>query len=129
MIPRIAARLAAFSLTLSLALALAACASPPQSANEKLKPMVGASEAALVAGMGRTPDATVQQADPSVRVLQWRRNKNYAVPNALLFYQYAGGTTRPIANSPFGIVNGCIAEWTVKDGVATGYTWSGFDCP
>ncbi|MDB5487518.1 MAG: hypothetical protein JWQ58_1233 [Reyranella sp.] len=125
MIPRIAARITALFLTL----ALAACASPPQSANEKLKPMVGASEAALVAGMGRAPDATVQTAEPGVRVLQWQRDKNYAVPNALLFYQYAGGTTRPIANSPFGIVDGCITEWTVKNGVATGYRWSGFDCP
>ena len=125
MISRIATRIAA----LSLAVALAACASPPQSANEKLKPMVGSSEAALVAGMGRAPDATVQQAEPGVRVLQWRRDKNYAVPNALLLYQYSGGTTRPIANSPFGVVDGCTAEWTVKDGVATGYRWSGFDCP
>lgn len=120
MVPKIAA--------LFLTLALAACASPPQSANDKLKPLVGSSEAALVAGMGRAPDATIEQAE-GVRLMQWRRDKNYAVPNALLFYQYAGGATRPIANSPFGIVEGCTAEWTIKNSVATGYRWSGFDCP
>jgi hypothetical protein len=114
---------------LSLALTLAACASPQQSADDRLKPMVGSSEAALVAGMGRAPDATVQQDEAGVRLLQWRRDKNYAVPNTLLLYQFSGGTTRPIANSPFGIVGGCVAEWTVKDGVATGYRWAGFECP
>jgi len=118
-------RIAAFS----LALVLAACTSPPEAAYDKLKPMIGSSEAALVAGMGRAPDATVQQAEAGVRLLQWRRDGNYAVPNALLLYQYSGGTTRPIANSPFGIVGGCVAEWTVTNGVATGYRWTGFDCP
>ncbi len=116
------------TLFLSALLALGACSSPQQAANDKLKPLVGSSEAALVAGMGRAPNATVEQAE-GVRLLQWRRDKNFAVPNALLFYQYSGGTTRPIANSPFGIVEDCVAEWTVKDGVATGYRWLGFDCP
>lgn len=114
--------------TLSLVLALGACSSPQQAANDKLKPLVGSSEAALVAGMGRAPNATIEQAE-GVRLLQWRRDKNYAVPNTLLLYQYAGGHTRPIADSPFGIVEGCVAEWTVKDGVATRYRWLGFDCP
>lgn len=118
-------RLAAFALILTVA----ACTSPPQSANDRLGPLVGGSEAALVAGMGRAPDATVQQAETGTRLLQWRRDRNYAVPNALLLYQYSGGTTRPIANSPLGIVDGCVAEWTVRDGVATGYRWTGFDCP
>jgi len=45
---------------------------------------------------------------------------SYAVPNALLLYQYSGGTTRPIANSPLGIVDGCAAERSVR---------TGFDCP
>ncbi len=118
-------RLAAFFLILPLA----GCASPQPSADDRLKPLVGSSEASLVAGMGRTPDAVVQQPETGVRLMQWRRDSNYAVPNSLLFYQYAGGSTRPIANSPFGIVQGCVAEWTVKDGVATSYRWSGFDCP
>lgn len=44
---------------------------------------------------------------------------SYAVPNALLLYQYSGGTTRPIANSPLGIVDGCAAS----------RRQAGFDCP
>ncbi|TAJ88424.1 MAG: hypothetical protein EPO10_15585 [Reyranella sp.] len=49
--------------------------------------------------------------------------RSYAVPNALLLYQYSGGTTRPIANSPLGVVDGCAAE-----GVASPRR-TGFDCP
>jgi hypothetical protein len=41
---------------------------------------------------------------------------SYAVPNTLLLYQYSGGTTRPIPNSPLGVVDGCRRQ-------------TGFDCP
>jgi hypothetical protein len=70
-------RLAAFSLILTTA----ACASPQQAADDKLKPVT-----------------------------------SYAVPNTLLLYQYSGGTTRPIPNSPLGVVDGCRRQ-------------TGFDCP
>ena len=45
---------------------------------------------------------------------------SHAVPNALLLYQYSGCTTRPIANSPFGVVDGCAPERAAS---------TGFDCP
>lgn len=55
-----------------------------------------------------------QSADATTKPLG---RSSYAVPNALLLYQYSGGTTRPIANSPLGVVDGCATAKT------------GFDCP
>jgi len=118
-------RVAAFALFV----ALAACAGPSRTSDDRMTPLVGGGEASLIAGMGRPPDAGELRTDDGARLLRWRRDMNYAVPNALLPYQYAGGTTRPIADSPFGIVGGCVVEWTVRDGTATGYRWTGFDCP
>jgi hypothetical protein len=61
-----------------------------------------------------------QSADDTTTTLAGR---SYAVPNALLLYQYSGGTTRPIANSPLGIVDGCAVQ------EVAGRRRTGFDCP
>ena len=47
------------------------------------KPMVGANEPALLAAMGRTPDAGSEPA-PGTKLLQWRWEKTYAIPDRLL---------------------------------------------
>jgi hypothetical protein len=83
-------RIATLFLAAAFTFTLAACASPEQSADEKMPSVAG---------------------------------RSYAVPNALLFYQYSGGTTRPIANSPLGIVDDCAA------GQSADRRRTGFDCP
>ncbi len=94
----------------------------------RLKPMVGASETALVAAMGRAPDTSIRNT-PGVSLLQWRWQKEYAIPDRMLGYSYTGGPTRPIPLTPIGIVrDACLAEWTIENGVATRYRWEGNDC-
>jgi hypothetical protein len=101
---------------LMAAVLVGACANVDLDA--RLKPMVGASEPALLAAMA-----------PGVKVLQWHWQRSYAIPDRLLAYSYAGGTIRPIAHTPTGIVRDeCVAEWTVEQGVATRYSWIGNDC-
>ena len=93
-----------------------------------MKPLIGASESELVAAMGRAPDASLQP-EPGVSILQWRRDKSYAVPDKLLFYQYSGSAIRPIAHSSTGVVHEtCVAEWVVQQGVARAYRWQGSGC-
>jgi hypothetical protein len=94
----------------------------------RLKPMVGAAEPALLAAMGRPPDARSAPA-PDVTLLQWRWQRAYAIPDRMLGYSYAGGTIRPIPHTPEGIVRDeCLAEWTVERGIATRYRFQGNDC-
>ena len=110
----------------ALLLAGACAGSDPLDA--RMKPMLGATEPALVAAMGRIPDSS-SQAGAGTKVLQWQWRKNYALPDRMLVYFYAGGTIRPLPNTPDGIVSDhCLAEWTVENGIATGYTVSGKGC-
>lgn len=112
---------------LIVALPVAACASAG-SLDARMKPMVGTGEPALVAAMGRAPDSDMQTA-PDTRLLQWRWQKPYALPNRMLGYSYAGGVTRPIPHTAAGTVRDtCLAEWTVENGIATRYRWEGSDC-
>ena len=57
----------------------------------RMKPMVGADEPALLFAMGRTPDATSEPAR-GVKLLQWRWQRAYAIPDRMLGYSYAGGS-------------------------------------
>jgi len=94
----------------------------------RMKPMVGASERALLAAMGRAPDAGSQPA-PGTKLLQWRWEKTYAIPDRLLGYSYAGGSVTPIPHTPEGMVRDeCVAEWTVEQGIATRYSLKGNNC-
>ena len=68
------------------------------SLDARMKPMVGASEPALVAAMGRAPDVASQTAD-GARLLQWRWQKDYASADPMLGYSYAGGVIKPIPNT------------------------------
>jgi hypothetical protein len=98
------------------------------SLDARMKPMVGASEPALVAAMGRSPDAASQTANGG-KLLQWRWQKEYAVADRMLGYSYAGGLIKPVPNTPTGVVRDvCFAEWTVENGIATRYRWQGNDC-
>ena len=98
------------------------------SLDARMKPMVGASEPALVAAMGRAPDVASQTA-AGARLLQWRWQKEYAIADHMLGYSYAGGVIKPIPNTSTGTVrDACLAEWTVENGVATRYRWQGNDC-
>ena len=90
--------------------------------------MVGAHEPALIAAMGRAPDAGSEPA-PGTKLLQWRWEKTYAIPDRLLGYSYAGGAITPIPHTPEGMVRDeCVAEWTVEQGVATRYSLKGNNC-
>ena len=94
----------------------------------RMKPMVGATEPALIAAMGRTPDTSTESA-PGVRQLQWRWQRTYAIPDRMLGYTYAGGAIQPIPNTPEGMVRDeCVAEWTVAQGVATSFRSQGNNC-
>ena len=94
----------------------------------RMKPMVGATEPALIAAMGRAPDASTESVT-GVKQLQWRWQRTYAIPDRMLGYTYAGGAIQPIPNTPEGMVRDeCVAEWTVAQGVATRYRFQGNDC-
>ena len=94
----------------------------------RMKPMVGANEPALLLAMGRTPDASSEPA-PGTKLLQWRWQRTYAIPDRMLGYSYAGGTIKPIPHTPEGMVRDeCLAEWTVEQGIATRYRFQGNDC-
>ena len=112
------------------ALVVGACSNPGGDANldARMKPMVGANEPALLAAMGRAPDASTDTA-PGVKLLQWRYQKDYAISDRTLRYSYAGGTIKPIPNTHTGMVSDdCVAEWTVERGVATHYRLEGTAC-
>jgi hypothetical protein len=110
------------------ALLAGACASAADALDYRMKPLVGANEPALLAAMGRPPDASAQPA-PGVKVLQWRWQRSYAVPDRMLGYTYASGTVQPIPHTSEGMVReACLVEWTVEQGIATHYRWQGNDC-
>jgi hypothetical protein len=112
---------------LLVALLAGACAGP-DALDARMKPMVGADEPALLAAMGRPPDASTEPA-PGVRHLQWRWQRSYALAGRTLAYSYAGGTIKPIPHTPEGVVRDeCLAEWTVEQGVATHYRLEGNAC-
>lgn len=91
----------------------------------RLKPLVGSSQAALVAAMGRPPDGLAEGATDVVN-LQWYWRRTRAIAPSLLAYSYAGGTIRPIPLSASGIVHDeCLLDWTVQRGIATAYRWRG----
>ena len=95
------------------ALLVGACAGS-DALDARMKPMVGVNEPALLAAMGRTPDANTEPA-PGVKVLQWRWQRTYAIPDRMLGYTYAGGSIKPIPHTPEGMVRDeCLAEWTVE---------------
>jgi hypothetical protein len=111
-----------------LAALLAGACAGPDALDAKMKPLVGESEPALVAFMGRMPDASTDSA-PGVKLLQWRWQKSYAIPDRMLGYSYAGGAIKPIPHTPEGMVRDeCVAEWTVEQGTATHYRWQGNAC-
>jgi hypothetical protein len=98
------------------------------SLDARMKPMVGASEPTLLAAMGRAPD-TRAEPTPGVRLLQWRWQKEYAIPDRMLGYSYAGGTIRPIPHTATGLVrDACLAEWRIENGIAVRYRLEGNDC-
>jgi hypothetical protein len=98
------------------------------SLDARMKPMVGADEPVLVAAMGRAPDSDIRTV-LGTRLLQWRWQKEYAIPDRMLGYSYAGGVIRPIPHTTTGTVrDACVAEWTIENGIATHYRWEGSDC-
>jgi hypothetical protein len=104
-----------------------ACASA-DALDARMKPMVGADEPALLLAMGRAPDASTEPA-PGVKLLQWRWQRAYAIPDRMLGYSYAGGSIKPIPHTAEGMVRDeCLAEWTVEQGIATRYRFQGNDC-
>jgi hypothetical protein len=108
-------------------LLVGACANSG-SLDARMKPLVGANEPALVAAMGRAPDASIRTT-PGVSLLQWRWQKEYAIPDRMLGYSYAGGSTKPIPHTGEGVVrDACLAEWTIENGIATRYRLEGNDC-
>jgi hypothetical protein len=109
------------------ALLVGACAGS-DALDARMKPMVGADEPALLLAMGRAPDADSEPA-PGVKLLQWRWQRTYAIPDRMLGYSYAGGSIKPIPHTPEGMVrDSCLAEWTVEQGIATRYRLQGNDC-
>lgn len=111
-----------------LAVLLVGACTGTDALDARMKPMVGASESSLVAAMGRAPDSS-SEATQGTKVLQWRWQKAYAIPDRMLFYTYAGGMIRPIPHTAEGIVRDqCMAEWTVENGTATRYSRTGNDC-
>jgi hypothetical protein len=114
-------------LALLAAFLVGACAGTG-SLDARMKPMVGASEPTVLAAMGRAPDTSAEPT-PGVRLLQWRWQKEYAIPDRMLAYTYAGGTIRPIPHTATGVVrDACLAEWTIENGIATRYRFEGNDC-
>ena len=110
------------------AILLAGACADSGTLDARLKPMIGSNEPALIAAMGRAPDTSVKTT-PGVSLLQWRWQKEYAIPDRMLGYSYGGGPIRPIPLTPTGTVrDACLAEWTVEHGVATRYRWEGNDC-
>ena len=78
--------------------------------------------------MGRAPDASAQPT-PNVKLLQWRWQRAYAIPDRMLGYTYAGGAHKPIPRTGEGMVrDSCLAEWTIENGMATRYRFEGNDC-
>ena len=113
----------------ALALSAGACASSRNDLTAKLAPMIGENEAQLVASMGRAPDLSHQSA-PGFSVMQWRWERSFTVPYNVLAYQYGGGVIQPLALTGTGIAReGCFAEWTVEQGIATRYRVVGDACP
>ena len=111
-----------------LAVFLAGACAGTDALDARMKPMVGANEPALLLAMGRTPDTSSEHA-PGTKLLQWRWQRTYAIPDRMLGYSYAGGAIKPIPNTPEGMVRDeCLAEWTVEQGVATRYRFQGNDC-
>ena len=111
-----------------LAVFLVGACAGSDSLDARMKPMVGANAPALLAAMGRTPNANTEPA-PGVKVLQWRWQRTYAIPDRMLGYSYSGGSIRPIPHTPEGMVRDeCLAEWTVEQGIATSYRFQGNDC-
>jgi len=111
-----------------LAVAAAGACSGSDTLDARLKPLVGSSEPALLAAMGRPPDLRAEPA-PGVTTLQWQWQQSYAIPDRLLAYTYAGGAISPIPHSSTGMVRDeCRAEWTVRRGVATAYRLDGRAC-
>ena len=104
-----------------------ACAST-DALDARMKPMVGANEPALLAAMGRTPDAS-SEPTPGTKLLQWRWQRAYAIPDRMLGYSYAGSSIKPIPHTAEGMVRDeCLAEWTVEQGIATRYRFQGNGC-
>ena len=104
-----------------------ACAST-EALDNRMKPMVGTREAALLRAMGRPPDASREPA-AGTKLLQWRWQRTYAIPDRMLGYSYAGGAIKPIPHTEEGMVRDtCLAEWIVEQGVATRYRLQGNDC-
>ena len=109
------------------AILVGACAGT-DALDARMKPMVGASEPALLLAMGRAPDASSEPA-PGTKLLQWRWQRTYAIPDRMLGYSYVGGSIKPIPHTEEGMVrDACLAEWTVEEGVATRYRLQGNDC-
>jgi hypothetical protein len=109
------------------ALLVGACAGT-DALDARMKPMVGANEPALLLAMSRTPDASSEPA-PGTKLLQWRWQRTYAIPDRMLGYSYAGGSIKPIPHTPEGMVRDeCLAEWIVEQGIATRYRFQGNDC-
>ena len=104
-----------------------ACAST-EALDARMKRMVGVNEAALLLAMGRAPDASSEPA-PGAKLLQWRWQRTYAIPDRMLGYSHAGGAIKPIPHTDEGVARGtCLAEWTVEQGIATRYRLQGNDC-
>jgi hypothetical protein len=111
-----------------LAACLAGACTSADALDARMKPMVGANEPALLLAMGRTPDASSEPA-PGVKLLQWRWQRAYAIPDRMLGYSYAGGSIKPIPHTAEGMVRDeCLAEWTLEQGIATRYRFQGNDC-
>jgi len=111
-----------------LAAFLASACASADALDARMKPMVGADEPALLLAMGRAPDASTEPA-PGVKLLQWRWQRAYAIPDRMLGYSYAGGSIKPIPHTAEGMVRDeCLAEWTVEQGIATRYRFQGNDC-
>src|SRR3981081_2380289 len=112
------------------ALLVGACAGS-DALDARMKPMVGANEPALLAAMGRAPDASSEPA-PGTKLRQRGRapaQRPSASPAGMRGYSYAGGSIKPIPHTPEGMVRDeCLAEWTVTQGVATRYRFQGNDC-
>ncbi len=63
-----------------------ACAGS-EALDARMKPLVGTNEPALLAAMGRAPDASSEPA-PGTKLLQWRWQRTYAIPDRMLGYSY-----------------------------------------
>jgi hypothetical protein len=104
--------------------------------DSQLRAMANAPEAQLLKSMGRIPDNSYQLEDGS-RILQWRWDTSYIDPGSPPYYTRYGGWGRgwgggwfaPMGGFPPTLVReGCIVEWTMAGGSATGYRWQGTGC-